>query len=187
MKKLLLTSAAILSLTGSAHAVELDPSQCAQSLNRALCVYNMLHNLPSIPWSKNDSSDTKYNRFNERLKIVSRIPTSQATDQVSLLVAQGYADGDPKLKAASDWVCQKMRETPGAYIETCIQRQAQQEAIERKRKQDAKDAWDRTPLGRVFNSYFKYATLKLCFDVRLGYELIYISDYELDRAEEATK
>ena len=191
MKKLLLTTiaATVVAIAGNAaHAAtanQILSEGCKGAwANMPLCVMQMFQ---GMGWAKTDSADVKLNRFNEELKLIGRIPANYVANALDSLVIRGYSDGEPKLKEASDWVCKQMRETPGTYINTCIQRQAELDAIERKRKQAEKDAWDRTPLGRVFNSYFNYATLKLCYDVRQGYEVVYINDYELGRAEEAVK
>jgi hypothetical protein len=49
------------------------------------------------------------------------------------------------------------------------QREAERQAEEQKRKQAEREAWDRTPTGRVFNNYFRFAMVQMCHDVREGY------------------
>jgi hypothetical protein len=73
----------------------------------------------NTPWNRNDPPSVKWDRYNEKLKSLRLLPLSMSTYEANLLVAQGYADGSPKLKEASDWVCKQMRETPGSSLKAC--------------------------------------------------------------------
>ena len=137
----------------------------------------------ALPWSKTDSEDVKYDRYSEKLKVLSHFNDAEGVPQINLLFRQGYTDGGPKLKSASDWVCQQAKETPGSYLEAC----GEHEAAERAKAQAAKEAWGRTPVGRVYNGYFHYSFVKYCHDVREGYQIVYINDIELARAETAIR
>jgi hypothetical protein len=135
------------------------------------------------PWSKDDSADVKWNRYKDTIQSVSKLPLSQSVPRVNLLVRQGYADGEPKLKEYSDWVCQKTRETAGSRLEAC----EEHTAAERAKAEAAKQAWNRTAVGRVYNGYQHYAVVKYCHDVRDGYAVQYINEAEMSRAETAVR
>ena len=63
--------------------------------------------------------------------------------------------------------------------EETLRREAENRRKELERIEAAK------PINRLGQAYFNYMVVKRCYDVRLGYQLVYINEVELERAKEA--
>jgi hypothetical protein len=43
------------------------------------------------------------------------------------------------------------------------------------------------PISRLRQAYLNYMVVKKCYDVRLGYQLVYINEIEMERARDVVK
>ena len=60
--------------------------------------------------------------------------------------------------------------------EETLRREAENRRTEAQRVEAAK------PINRLRKAYFSYLVVKRCYDVRLGYQLVYVNEVELERA-----
>jgi hypothetical protein len=128
MKKTLLAGVCLFALCGQTYAqYEGYPDYNTEWL--AHQIPDLQHNTP--PWSANDSPDVKRKRFSNVWESLKHLSPSQSVIRLNLLIAQGYADGEPKLKEVSDWACDLMNKPPANYLQACVQ----QKEVEWKREQ----------------------------------------------------